>query len=45
VYRIYGDPGNFPELSTTSVVVVNLVWTVGGLAVVAWRYSRLVIAR
>jgi ABC-2 type transport system permease protein len=45
VYRIYGQPGNFPELSTTSIVAVNLAWTVGGLAVVGWRYSRLVIAR
>ncbi len=45
VYRIYGQPGNFPELSTTSILLVNLAWTVGGLAVVVWRYSRLVIAR
>jgi ABC-2 type transport system permease protein len=45
VYRIYGEPGNFPELSTASVVAVNLSWTLGGLAVVAWRYSRLVVAR
>jgi ABC-2 type transport system permease protein len=45
VYRIYGQPGNFPELSTTSIVLVNLAWTAGGLAVVGWRYSRLVIAR
>ena len=45
VFRIYGEPGNFPELSTSSVVAVNLVWIVGGLAVVMWRYSRLVVAR
>ena len=45
VFRIFGQPGNFPELSTISVLAVNLVWTVGGLAVVAWRYSRIVIAR
>ena len=45
VYRIFGEPGNFPELSTLNVVLVNAAWTVGGLAVVAWRYSRLVIAR
>lgn len=45
VYRVFGEAGNFPELSTSSVVAVNLAWTIGGLAVVAWRYSRLVIAR
>ena len=45
VFRIFGDLGNFPELSTWSVLASNLVWTLGGLAVVWWRYSRLVIAR
>jgi len=45
VYRVYGEPGNFPELSTFNVVVVNLAWTLGGLAVIVWRYSRLVISR
>jgi hypothetical protein len=28
-----------------AVVAVNAAWTFGGLAVVVWRYSRLVIAR
>jgi ABC-2 type transport system permease protein len=45
VYRVFGEPGNRPELSTISVVAVNLAWVVGGLAVVAWKYSRLVISR
>jgi ABC-2 type transport system permease protein len=45
VYRVFGERGNFPELSTINVVLVNLSWIVGGLAVVAWRYSRLVVAR
>lgn len=45
VYRVFGEPGNYPELSTVAVLAVNLAWTVGGLAVVAWRYSRMVIAR
>jgi ABC-2 type transport system permease protein len=45
VYRVFGERGNFAELSTLNVALVNLVWIVGGLAVVAWRYSRLVIAR
>lgn len=45
VYRIFGQPGNFPELSTGAVLASNLVWTLGGTAIVWWRYSRLVIAR
>jgi ABC-2 type transport system permease protein len=45
VARIYGDPGEFPELSSWAILAANLVWTAVGLAVVAWRYSRLVIAR
>jgi len=45
VFRIFGDTGSFPTVSTVAVVAVNAAWTVGGLAVVAWRYSRLVIAR
>lgn len=45
VYRIFGQAGNFPELSTVSVVAVNVAWTVLGLLVVAWRYRTLVVAR
>ena len=45
VFRIFDQPGNFPELSTWSVLASNLVWTLGGVAVVWWRYSKLVIAR
>jgi ABC-2 type transport system permease protein len=45
VARIYGDPGTYPELSTWGILAANVVWTALGLAVVAWRYSRLVIAR
>ena len=45
VYRIFGQPGTFPEVATWAVVAVNLAWTVGGLLIVWWRYSRLVIAR
>lgn len=45
VFRIFGQAGNFPELSTWSVVASNVVWTVGGIAIVWWRYSKLVIAR
>lgn len=45
VYRIYGQPGNFPEVATWAVGAANLVVTVAGLGVVVWRYRRLVIAR
>jgi len=45
VFRIFAQPGNFPELATLPVVLVNVGWVAGGLAVVWWRYSRLVIAR
>jgi ABC-2 type transport system permease protein len=45
VFRIFGQEGNFPELGTLDVLVANVVWTAGGIAVVWWRYSRLVIAR
>lgn len=45
VFRIFGDPGNFPELATWVVLASNVVWTVGGVTIVWWRYSKLVIAR
>lgn len=45
VFRIFGEPGNFPAVSTAAVIGVNLAWTIAGFGVVAWRYSRLVIAR
>jgi ABC-2 type transport system permease protein len=45
VFRIFGDPGNFPELATWSVLASNLVWTIGGMVVVWRRYATLVIAR
>lgn len=45
VYRIFGEAGNFPEVSTASVLTVNVAWTIAGVTVVVWRYSRLVVAR
>ena len=45
VYRVFGQAGNFPELSTVSIVAVNLAWTLLGIAIVVWRYRTLVIAR
>jgi len=43
--RIYGEPGDLPELSTWTVVAANLAWTLAGAAVVAWRYRRLRVTR
>ena len=40
VYRVFGQAGNFPELSTISIVAVNLAWTLLGIAVVVWRYRH-----
>jgi ABC-2 type transport system permease protein len=45
VFRIFGDPGNFPAVATWAVYAGNLAWVTGGLAIVWWRYSKLVIAR
>ena len=45
VFRIFGDPGNFPEVATWAVYAGNLACVTGGLAIVWWRYSKLVIAR
>lgn len=45
VFRIFGDLGNFPEVATWAVYAGNLAWVTGGLAIVWWRYSKLVIAR
>jgi ABC-2 type transport system permease protein len=45
VFRIFGQEGNFPELATAAVLMANVAWVAGGLGVVWWRYSRLVIAR
>jgi ABC-2 type transport system permease protein len=45
VFRIFGQEGSVPEVATWAVVAGNLAWTLGGIAIVWWRYSKLVIAR
>ncbi len=45
VQRVYGERGNFPELSTPTVVAANVAWTVGGAATVWWRYRRMAVSR
>ncbi len=45
VFRIYGEPGNFPELSSELVVAANLGWIAAGSAVVWLRYRRLAAGR
>lgn len=41
VFRIYGEPGNFPELSTELVALANLGWVAASTAIVWLRYRRL----
>jgi ABC-2 type transport system permease protein len=43
--RVYGEPGDLPELSTWTVLAANVAWTLAGGAVVAWRYRRLRVTR
>ncbi len=49
VFRIFGTTASsdsaVPEMDTSAVLGSCVAWTAGGLGVVAWRYSRLVIAR
>ena len=45
VNRIFGQAGDLPEISTAAVLAANIVWTVVGLSIVVWRYSKLVVAR
>ena len=45
VFRIYGEPGNFPELSTDIVVLANVGWLAAGTAVIWLRYRRLAAGR
>jgi len=45
VKRIYGRPGDFPELSTVLVAGSTAAWTIGGSALVWLRYRRLAITR
>jgi len=45
VFRIFGDLGNFSEVAAWAVYAGNLAWVTGGLVIVWWRYSKLVIAR
>ena len=40
-----GVAGDLPEISTAAVLAANIVWTVVGLSIVVWRYSKLVVAR
>ena len=44
VFRIYGEPGDYPELSTELVVLGNAGWVVTGTAVIWLRYRRLAAA-
>jgi ABC-2 type transport system permease protein len=45
VQRIYGQPGEVPEMATSTVVAGVAAWTLAGAAVVAARYRTLVVDR
>jgi len=45
VYRIYGQPGLYAELSTSFVMLFNAGWFALGAAVVWWRYRQLAVSR
>ncbi len=45
VQRIYGEPGDFPEIETTWVVGANVGWTLFGASVMWLRYRRLAVSR
>ncbi len=44
-FRIYGEPGNLPQLSTAALAVAVPAWTVAGAIVVWTRYRRLRVVR
>ena len=45
VQRVYGNPGDYPELSTTLVAGSSAGWVISATALVWWRYRRLAITR
>ena len=45
VQRIYGVPGERPELSTAAVAAAFTAWTTGSVAVLGWRYRKLMVTR
>ena len=45
VQRVYGNPGDYPELSTTLVAGSSAGWVIAATALVWWRYRRLAITR
>jgi ABC-2 type transport system permease protein len=45
VYRIYGETGGEPSLTTASLVAAALAWVLGSAALVLWRYRKLTVTR
>lgn len=45
VYRIYGELGSEPSLTTASLVAAALAWVLGSAALVLWRYRKLTVTR
>ena len=45
VYRIYGESGSEPSLTTAALVAASLAWVLGSAALVLWRYRKLTVTR
>lgn len=45
VFRIYGEPGNAPDVSTLTLAVVQAGWVALGATVCWIRYQRLLVTR
>ena len=45
VYRIYGELGSEPSLTTASLTAAALAWVLGAAALVLWRYRKLTVTR
>lgn len=45
VQRIYGQPGEHPDVSTAALAVAEVAWVVLAATLVRWRYRRLTVSR
>jgi ABC-2 type transport system permease protein len=45
VYRVYGEPGNEPELTTLPLALAYLAWVVGAGVLVRTAYQRLTVTK
>jgi ABC-2 type transport system permease protein len=45
VQRIYGQPGEYPDISTAALAAAEVAWVAAAAALVRWRYRRLTVTR